>query len=197
MRYRAALILTLSLLLPQPSLAQLYRWTDEQGTVHYTADPDRIPEAYRAGVRVLPVPAAPAAPPAPEPSAPSAGVARISFTPGFPILVSARINGTGPVTLILDTGSDRTVVSPAALGGLGIPIGSGTRAGIKGVTGSAQAEVVWVSSIEVGEARVGSLAIIAHDAELRHAHGLLGRDFLAHFTVTIDPKEGVVTLAPR
>jgi hypothetical protein len=51
--------------------------------------------------------------------------------------------------------------------------------------------------VEVGEARVGPLLIIAHDGGLKTADGLLGRDFLAHFNVTIDARERVVTLAPN
>jgi hypothetical protein len=54
-----------------------------------------------------------------------------------------------------------------------------------------------VASMEVGEAKVGPLRIIAHDADLKKADGLLGRDFLEHFTVTIDSRELVVTLAPK
>jgi hypothetical protein len=38
---------------------------------------------------------------------------------------------------------------------------------------------------------------MAHDAALQNADGLLGRDFLDRFTVTIDSKAGVVTLAPK
>ena len=56
---------------------------------------------------------------------------------------------------------------------------------------------MWVNSVEVDEARVGPLLIIAHDADLKAADGLLGRDFLAHFNVTIDSRERVVTLAPN
>jgi hypothetical protein len=41
------------------------------------------------------------------------------------------------------------------------------------------------------------IIIIAHDADLKGADGLLGRDFLANFNVTIDSKERVVTLAPN
>ena len=54
-----------------------------------------------------------------------------------------------------------------------------------------------VTSLEVGEAKAGPLLIIAHDADLKQADGLLGRDFLERFTVTMDAKEGVVTLAPK
>ena len=51
--------------------------------------------------------------------------------------------------------------------------------------------------MEVGETKVGPLLIIAYDADLNGADGLLGRDFLSHFNVTIDSKEQVVTLAPN
>jgi hypothetical protein len=38
---------------------------------------------------------------------------------------------------------------------------------------------------------------VAHDAGLPQADGLLGRDFLSLFAVTIDPRERVVTLEPH
>jgi hypothetical protein len=44
---------------------------------------------------------------------------------------------------------------------------------------------------------VGPLTIIAHDTDFKNADGLLGRDFLDQFTVTIDSKAGIVTLAPK
>jgi hypothetical protein len=62
------------------------------------------------------------------------------------------------------------------------------------VTGERDVDAVWVNTVEVGETKVGPLLIIAHDADLKGADGLLGRDFLAHFNVTIDSKERVVTL---
>ena len=122
---------------------------------------------------------------------------RIPYTPGAPILVTARIGGTGPLTLILDTGADRTMVSPQALSRLGIAIADAPRALIRSVTGTAQAHAVEVASLEIGEAKAGPLRIIAHDAELKTADGLLGRDFLEHFTVTIDARERLVTLVPK
>ena len=117
--------------------------------------------------------------------------------PGSPVLVSARINGAGPITLILDTGSDRTLVTPSALGRLGISTENVNRAVLKGVTGMSYGDAVWVQSVEVGEAKVGPLLIIVLDTDLKKAEGLLGRDFLANFHVTIDSKEGIVILAPN
>lgn len=187
------ILLLLVMFVPGWARAQMYQWEDEQGTVHITNELNSIPEPFRSRARF--VPASPMAPPAPPQKPP--GITRIPFTPGFPILVSAAINGTGPVTLILDTGADRTMVSPLALWRLGISTVNAPRAEIKGVTGTGQADVVQVTSVEVGEARAGPLLIISHDANLKQADGLLGRDFLEWFTVTIDAKEGVVTLTPR
>jgi len=189
---RAAFFFLLIALLPGWAWAQMYLWEDEQGTVHYTNELQSVPEPYRSRARF--VPASPMAPPA---VAPAQGITRIPFTPGSPILVSARINGGGPVTLILDTGADRTMLTPMALWRLGISTDNAPPAEIKGATGTARAALVQVLSVEVGEARAGPLLIIAHDADLKQAEGLLGRDFLERFTVTIDAKERVVTLVPK
>ena len=116
---------------------------------------------------------------------------------GAPILVAAQINGAGPVTLVLDTGADRTMVTPEALARLGILAPNTYSAEIRGVTGATRADVVSVESVEVGNARVGPLAIVAHDAGLPQADGLLGRDFLSLFSVTIDARASVVTLEPN
>jgi predicted aspartyl protease len=113
------------------------------------------------------------------------------------VLVSVRINDSGPITLILDTGADRTMVAPSALSRLGISFDNALRGVVRGVTGASDAEAVWVNSVEIGGAKVGPLLIIAHDADLRGADGLLGRDFLANFNVTIDAKERIVTLVPN
>jgi len=189
---RAAFFFLLIALLPGWAWAQMYQWEDEQGTVHYTNELQSVPEPFRSRARF--VPASPMAPPA---VAPAQGITRIPFTPGSPILVSARINGGGPVTLILDTGADRTMLTPMALWRLGISTDNAPPAEIKGATGTARAALVQVLSVEVGEARAGPLLIIAHDADLKQAEGLLGRDFLERFTVTIDAKERVVTLVPK
>jgi hypothetical protein len=191
------------LLLPSLSEAQVYRWED-QGTVHFTNAPERVPESYRSQVGPLPPPVVSAGggpePIAPrqEPVAVARALTRIPFAPGAPIIVSAKISDVAaPISLILDTGADRTVIAPQALWRLGISTLNAPRAVIKGVTGSGQAEVIQVSSVQVGEAKVGPLRIVAHDADLRQAEGLLGRDFLEHFTVTIDAREQIVILSPK
>jgi hypothetical protein len=184
-------------LFPGLALADIYYWVDDRGIQCYTTRLESIPEPYRSKAQLLPLPVSPPAPPELERSPLPKGITKIPFTPGLPVLVSVKINGAGPITLVLDTGSDRTLVAPEALQRLGISTENGPRGILQGVTGTSYVDAVWVNFVEVDEARVGPLLIIAHDADLKAADGLLGRDFLAHFNVTIDSKERVVTLAPN
>ncbi|MCG6533230.1 MAG: retroviral-like aspartic protease family protein [Syntrophales bacterium LBB04] len=194
--WAAAAAVVLAIIMPGLAFGDVYYWVDEQGVQYYTTRPESIPEAYRSAAESLAMPESPPAPPELEPDLPKPkkGVTKIPFAPGSPILVSVKINGSGPVTLVLDTGADRTLVSPWVLAQLGVSA-EGVLSGIlKGVTGITRTEAVWVSSVEVGDAKVGPLLVIAHDAGLKGADGLLGRDFLANFNVTIDSKAKIVTL---
>lgn len=186
--------LLLAGLLAASSGAEVYHWVDDQGVIHYTTGIESVPERYRPTARLM---AGSGADPPSEPPAVSGGGATIPFTPGAPILVSARINGSGAVALILDTGAERTLVAPAALARLGVSTPNTFDATIQGVTGATRADVVWIQSLEVGGTRAGPLAIIAHDADIAGADGLLGRDFLSLFSVTIDTRASVVTLEPN
>jgi hypothetical protein len=195
-----------------PASAQIYRWTDERGETRYSQGINSIPPRFRSGAVMMSAPSQPSAPePAPQaapsaaaPSAPVAGrpggqgSARIPFTPGQPIMVNARINGGGNTQLLLDTGAQGTVISPTALAALGISYRDAVRGSIKGVTGDANVLAVRVESIEVEGARFGPLMVVSHDAGLGSGRdGLLGRDFLDNFVVTIDSANRVVILSPK
>jgi len=185
------------MLLPALALGDIYYWVDDQGIQYYTTRLESIPEPYRSKAIPLSLPTSPPVPPEITPKPLQKGITKVPFTPGSPVLVSVKINGAGPIALILDTGADRTLVSPSALQRFGIS-GENVRGGVlRGVTGASYVEAIWVNSVEVEEARVGPLLIIVHEADLKGADGLLGRDFLANFNVTIDAKERVVTLTPN
>jgi hypothetical protein len=184
-----ASILICYLLLSKVALADIYYWVDNEGTQYYTTRLESIPEPYRSKAQQLSLPSSPPVPPELTPNPPQKSFMKISFKPGSPILVSTKINGAGPITLILDTGSDRTLVAPSALSNLGISIENRIKGILKGVTGMSYADAIWVNSVKVDDVKVGPLLIIAHDVKLKEADGLLGRDFLANFDVRIDPKE--------
>jgi hypothetical protein len=195
-------------MLASPAHAQLYRWVNEQGEVHFTQGLENVPERFRGGARLLgypeaapaPAPIAPAGSPAATPEAPPPGVrggARIPFTPGEPILLTVRVNGLRTVRLLLDTGAQSTLIHTRALAAIGVDPSGGRPISVMGVTGQAEGRYVGLESLEVGEARVAPLGVIAYDLLLREGDGLLGRDFLDRFKLTVDTEARVVILAPR
>lgn len=123
------------------------------------------------------------------------GTTTIRYTPGQRILVDVRLDGHISARLILDTGADRTMISPSILRAAALsPRGTAT---LRGVTGEARVDLYDIASLEVGGARVGGLTVFAHDSGEPGSDGLLGRDFLDQFTVTIDSAAGRVTLGLR
>ena len=135
--------------------------------------------------------------PAPVVETAPVGIGRVPFTPGQPIMVSVRINGAMPATLMLDTGATRTVINPRVLEAIGVSYRDAQRGTIRGVTGEAPVVAVRIESIEASGARSGPLLVVSHDTGFGHGDGLLGRDFLDQFSVNIDNAAGLVTLTPR
>ncbi len=192
MQAAVAAICCMMSMLPGSALAQVYHWVDTEGGVHSSTGIESFPEPYRAQARALHASPRPAVP-ASEPFT----LITITFTPGAPVMVSARIDGVGPLPLILDTGADRTLVSPAALFRLGVPATASGLAEVRGVTGAGPADVVRSNRWRSAGPNPGPLVIVAHDGNLPQADALLGRDFLDQFTLTIDAQAGTVTLAPH
>jgi predicted aspartyl protease len=187
----------LLLALTSPAAGALYRWVDASGVTYYTSERSTIPEAYRNSAQQLDVPTArepqPAASPSPAASPTSGAV--VPLPAGAPIMVDAQLNGV-QLRLVLDTGADRTVISPAALSRAGIDMTGGTPFKISGVTGSSPAALVSIPRLDVAGAQVGPIGVVAF-AVPGEFDGLLGRDVLDAFTVTFDPAQNRATLTPR
>jgi Aspartyl protease/Domain of unknown function (DUF4124) len=190
-----------------PVAAEIYKWTDESGGAHYSEGLESVPERHRARAVPLGLRNQPAAPPSSGESSPResaarhtsrGGVTEIRFVPGERIVVDARVNGDHTVRLLLDTGADRTLISPRALVAAGVSLTRGAISGsIQGVTGTADVKAVVVESLEIGEARVGRLRVLAYEMGQPSHDGLLGRDYLDQFQLAIDTSRGVVTLSPK
>jgi len=213
-----ALLAAVAVLAPAPAAAEIYRYTDASGNSYYVEGIENVPQEYRAravplGMRNAPASAptpAPAAPGGPgsapgaepdaprrPPSAPKTGGTSIRYTPGQRIMVDVKVNGTASANLLLDTGADTTMINPrvllAAGASLSRPVAT---ARVTGVAGSENISFVVIDSLEVGEARVGQMPVASYDVS-GAGDGLLGRDFLDRFMVTIDSTNGVVTFAPK
>jgi hypothetical protein len=205
MRRAAFVALSLSALLtawPTAARAEIYRYVDEQGQSSYVEGLENVPERFRRaatpiGIRNLPAPPASATPAAGATANP-ASAAVIKYTPGQRIMVDVRINGSFTTKLLLDTGADRTMISPRTLEAAGIstkrPVATGQ---ITGATGTDKIDYVVVNSLEVGAARVGKMPVGSYELAADGGDGLLGRDFLDQFKVTMDAAAGEVHLAPK
>ncbi len=197
--------LSLSLLivaLPSRAHAQIYRYTDERGQNHYADGLEKIPDRYRGAAVPLGLRNAPPSPvsaTAIPGAAKPPGAAMIKYTPGQRIMVDVKINGALTAQLLLDTGADRTMISPRTLVAAGVAISRPVATGsITGATGTDRINYVIVDSLEVGEARVGRLAVGSYElAGAGVGDGLLGRDFLDQFRITFEAAKGEVHLAPK
>ena len=189
---RSLILLALVLLAPAPAAAELWRWTDESGTVHFTAERDAIPPRYRDAASAL---EHPSARPAQEVPAAEPGAIAIAVRAGAPVVADALLNGVA-LRLLVDTGADRTVIAPEALARAGIAL-TGPTIRIVGVAGSAVATLVSVPRLDLGGARIGPLAVVAWTVPADGVDGLLGRDVLDAFTLTVDTASGRATLTPR
>jgi Aspartyl protease/Domain of unknown function (DUF4124) len=180
---------------PRGAGAQVFRWIDGEGSIHYSQGVESVPPRFRDGAVIIGYERPDA--PAPAVETGPLGIGRVRFTPGQPIMVSVRINGATPATLMLDTGATRTVINPKVLESIGVNYRDAQRGTIRGVTGEAPVLAVRVESIEASGARSGPLLVVAHDTGFGQGDGLLGRDFLDQFSVNIDNAAGVVTLTPK
>jgi hypothetical protein len=191
MRRGAAGALLATWLIAAPAAAQIYRWTDSTGVVHFTTNLDSIPEEYRNDVHAIDASRPPSDIPSPPPIS-----STIPLASGEPIMVAAQLNGV-PLTLMLDTGADRTMLAPAALARAGLDGRDGRPIRVLGVTGVSDGYEVTLPRLDVAGARLGPVAVVVHDLPAPGVDGLLGRDLLHAFTLTVDAASGHAILTPR
>jgi clan AA aspartic protease (TIGR02281 family) len=210
MTSRRALLCTLALVagwLP-PAGADVYRWTDAQGQVHFTGNLDEVPEAQRdAAQRTAPsmganrVQTYSAAPAALAPAHSSAGlgpggtphVHRIPVErAGSGMVVMVRLNGRAVAPFLLDTGASYVLVPKAVADEAGIKVGPDTRRmRFATANGVVEQPIVMLDSVELGDARADDVpASISPSLGI----GLLGLSFFNRFTYQIDAAAGVLTL---
>jgi predicted aspartyl protease len=172
--------------------AELYRWTDENGISHYTSDVESIPPNLRASVTVSSPPRSPDGPP----QRPAADPTVVPYAAGGPLIVTATLNGV-PIRLLVDTGADRTIISAAAASRAGLTGVLGAPVHLMGVGGRVTGVEVVVPTLDLAGSRIGNFPVIIHDTGVRDADGLLGRDVLDAFTLTVDAAGSRATIVPR
>jgi hypothetical protein len=115
------------------------------------------------------------------------------------------LNGKGPYNFMVDTGSTTTVLAARHVSRLGVPIvGIAT---VAGTTGSAEASLVRLDSLETGVVKKTDLRLaVLPDEGLARADGILGADVfagkrlvfdIASRIVRVEPSRRQVRVAPR
>jgi len=114
------------------------------------------------------------------------------------ILAPVYVNGQGPFRFVLDTGANRSVLSPRLVELLGLSLEAGISISVHGVTGNAVMPAVHVDRIEAGGlvlARDQNLPVLPPTV-LAGADGILGIDGLGRARVDVDFRSDRVTIEP-
>lgn len=179
--------------------AEIYKWVDAVGRVHFSDTLSGVPVEYRdrveeKGSRAPGLQSQPAlsSPTRVRPSV-SSPAAPLSYTvpvrrDGNALLVDAMIGGTVRTRLLVDTGAEFTVLSTAAARRLGLDLGRAAVIPLRSASGVFLAPLTKVRSLSLGEAVVHDVEVIIHDAS-PELDGLLGMSFLDHFSITISTND--------
>lgn len=108
--------------------------------------------------------------------------------------VPVRIEGRGPFSFIVDTGSERTVISRELAEELGLD--PGRTATVYSMTEVSRIGTVVIPELEVGRRTVSDIHAPALDRRDLGAEGLLGLDSLQSQRVVLDFVRGEMTVAP-
>jgi clan AA aspartic protease (TIGR02281 family) len=212
----AAVLLTACLAGPAGA-GEIYRWTDDQGALHFSHELGKVPPEHRdAAIRgaarkdgasrlqtygEAPGPAAPGygALFAPHPAAAPAvarvrgGEIAIPFVKhGTLMMVEVRLNDRVDAPFIIDTGASGISIPRSVASELGLRIGSDTpRLMVQTASGVVEEPLVALASVQVGGARVENLdAMVSSSMQI----GLLGGTFFNNFVYQVDAAQGMITL---
>jgi clan AA aspartic protease (TIGR02281 family) len=196
------LCITLLVISISSSYAEMYKWVDDKGTVHFTDDPSTIPEKYREDAETRK--------PSKEISTPQqtekpklSFPAKASESKGISVdlvrkhellLAEVILNGRIRQHFIVDTGASFTLINKPTARELGITVDETTPfIPISTASSIIFTPLVTLGSVRVGEAEVENVDALIYNMPSESA-GLLGNSFLNKFKVVIDSMNGKMTL---
>lgn len=98
--------------------------------------------------------------------------------------IDVAVHGVGPYRFLIDTGSQRTVVSTTLAGSLGLAHGPQVR--VMGIAGVSDVGTAQVDSIDIGPRSFYDLTVPLLESRNIGADGILGTDSLQHQRVLLD-----------
>ena len=184
--------------------AEIYRWTDAQGRLHFTESLDQVPPQYREGAQRD----AEAQPPSKfqkysRPTRAQAaqadrysGQIRIPFVrDGSLMRVDVQLNDQLSAPFLIDTGASGVSLPSYVAEQLGIRIRSDTpHINVITAAGVVARPVVTLQSVQLGRARVEGLEATVNPAM---QVGLLGGTFFNNFIYQVDAAASEILLVPN
>ena len=204
---RTLLVTIVLIALASPASAQMYKWTDEKGTVHFTDDPSNIPEKYRPDTETRKGPTEPPSPGTKERQTPSPPqpVTKIPESKGFEIALSRRnqimfaealLNRRLKRNFVVDTGASFTLIDRSTASDLGITVDEYTPfIPVATASNVILTPLVTLKSVLVGQAEVENVDALVYTMPAE-SKGLLGNSFLGNFRVVLDSVNSKMTLYP-
>ena len=184
------------------SADEIFRWFDDNGTIHFADNPNSVPRRYPNESRKRQVT------PSHQPTFPlpvsQAEQTRVPYPPKFTIpfaredgrlLVDGNINNQNYVRFIVDTGASMTIIPARVASRLAFDPKQSLLIEIRGVGGVIDGRLIEVHSLKVGDAEAKNLDIVVIDDGLGGT-ALLGTDFLSRFQLSINYSRDHMVLQP-
>ncbi|USQ93672.1 retropepsin-like aspartic protease [Caulobacter sp. RL271] len=130
------------------------------------------------------LPQTPLATPQAPPGEPPLLILDASLDQDARLTVPVMINGQGPFQFVVDTGADRSVLTPGLAERLALPRGPDVI--VHGVSGSIISTTARVAQLRTGDARLAEVVLPVLPYDRVGADGLLGVDILEDRNVVID-----------
>jgi len=139
---------------------------------------------------------APASPDAASSETPESAASNLALShdAALRLTVSVMIDGKGPFNFVIDTGSDRTVISRDLASRLELPKGPDVL--LHGTAGSKQVETVVIGRLSIGNRVVKAIDAPVLETSDLGAEGMLGIDSLRDEHVVMDFKNRTLSATP-
>jgi len=203
---RALLLIVVLVALAYPAGAEMYRWVDEKGTVHFTDDLSKIPEKYRPDAETRKGPRETTPPGVREKSTTSPlsqPSPKASESQGFEVplarknqimIVEVLLNGRVKRNFIVDSGASFILIDRGTARELGITIDEYTPfIPVTTVSEVILTPLVTLKSVQVGGAEVENVEALIYTMP-SEKEGLLGNSFLSRFRMVLDSVNAKMTL---
>ena len=112
------------------------------------------------------------------------------------VVVPVMVNGRGPYRFIVDTGANRSTISPKLVAALGLKPSDESTVAVNGITGVAQASFVTVDRLQAGDLTLdGTNLPVVWASVMGGADGILGAAGLKENSLMIDFQRNRVAIS--